>query len=64
MPRDDLDVEDYQRASARMRELVATGPGFISYNTYRADDGDTPTPAKNTITSLIAFCSSHQHRCV
>ena len=38
-PRSDLDVEDYQRASARMRELVATVPGFISYNSYRAEDG-------------------------
>ena len=28
--RGDLDLEDYRRASARMRELVATVPGFIS----------------------------------
>ena len=40
-PRGDLDLEDYQRASARMRELVATVPGFISYNSYRAEDGET-----------------------
>ena len=40
-PRGDLDLEDYRRASARMRELVATVPGFISYNSYRADDGET-----------------------
>lgn len=39
-PRADLDLEDYQRASARMRELVTTVPGFISYNTYRAEDGE------------------------
>lgn len=39
-PRADLDRQDYQRASARMRELVATVPGFISYNTYRAEDGE------------------------
>src|SRR5579864_6325927 len=38
--RGDLDLEDYRRASARMRELVATVPGFISYNTYRAEDGE------------------------
>jgi heme-degrading monooxygenase HmoA len=40
-PRGDLDLEDYRRASARMRELVATVPGFISYNSYRAEDGET-----------------------
>jgi len=39
--RGDLDLEDYRRASARMRELVATVPGFISYNSYRAEDGET-----------------------
>jgi hypothetical protein len=41
VPRDDLDVADYQRASAGMRELVATVPGFISCNTYQAEDGET-----------------------
>jgi heme-degrading monooxygenase HmoA len=40
-PRGDADLEDYRHASARMRELVATIPGFISYNSYRADDGET-----------------------
>jgi heme-degrading monooxygenase HmoA len=39
-PRADLDVETYQRTSARMRELVAAMPGFISYNTYTADNGE------------------------
>ena len=39
-PREDLDVEAYRYASARMRELVAAMPGFISYNTYAADSGE------------------------
>jgi heme-degrading monooxygenase HmoA len=39
-PRDDLDVETYRHTSARMRELVAAIPGFISYNTYSADSGE------------------------
>jgi heme-degrading monooxygenase HmoA len=39
-PYEDLDAEAYRRTSARMRELVATVPGFISYNTYTADSGE------------------------
>jgi hypothetical protein len=31
--RDDIDVEEHSRTSARMRALVAEIPGFISYNT-------------------------------
>ncbi|HET9780962.1 MAG TPA: antibiotic biosynthesis monooxygenase [Candidatus Dormibacteraeota bacterium] len=38
--RDDLDAEDYSRTSARMREIVAGIPGFISYNSYEGEDGD------------------------
>jgi heme-degrading monooxygenase HmoA len=39
-PYEDLDAEAYRRTSARMRELVAAVPGFISYNTYTADSGE------------------------
>jgi heme-degrading monooxygenase HmoA len=45
-PRGDVNLEDYRQASARMRELVATIPGFISYNSYRADDGETVAIAR------------------
>lgn len=38
--REDVDVEDYRRTSARMRELVATIPGFISYNVYQGENGE------------------------
>ena len=38
--RDDMDVEDHSRTSARMRALVAEIPGFISYNTYEDQKGD------------------------
>ena len=38
--RDDVDVEDYSRTSARMHELVAQVPGFISYNSYADEDGN------------------------
>ena len=37
--RDDVDVSEYRRTSARMHELVSQVPGFISYNGYRSDDG-------------------------
>lgn len=39
-PREDLDVGAYQHTSARMRDLAAAMPGFISYNTYTADSGE------------------------
>lgn len=45
-PRGDVDLDDYRHASARMQELVATIPGFISYNSYRADDGETVAIAR------------------
>lgn len=38
--RQDVDVEDYQRTSARMRELVSIIPGFISYNAYAGETGE------------------------
>ena len=38
--RDDIDLEEYGRTSARMQEIVATIPGFISYNTYESDRAD------------------------
>jgi heme-degrading monooxygenase HmoA len=38
--RDDVDVDDYRRTSARMRELVATIPGFVSYNAYQGENGE------------------------
>ena len=38
--RDDVDAEDYSRTSARMHELVAGVPGFISYNSYSDVDGN------------------------
>jgi hypothetical protein len=30
--RPDVDLEEYDRASARMREIVASIPGFVSCN--------------------------------
>ena len=38
--RQETDTEEYGRASARMREIVASVPGFISFNTYTSADGE------------------------
>ncbi len=39
--RDDADVEDYRRTSARMHELVEKMPGFISLKEYTSEDGES-----------------------
>jgi heme-degrading monooxygenase HmoA len=62
-PRSDVDREDYQRASARMRELVATVPGFISYNTYRAEDGEAVAIVRfDSEEALEAWRAHPEHR--
>lgn len=38
--RDDADLEDYHRTSARMHELVETMPGFLSLKEYAGEDGE------------------------
>jgi heme-degrading monooxygenase HmoA len=38
--RPDVDDEEYGRTSARMREIVASIPGFISFNSYVSDAGE------------------------
>jgi len=32
--------EEYAETAARMRELAETMPGFVSFKTFRADDGE------------------------
>ena len=39
--RTDIDQADYAATRARMMELVNEIPGFVSYKTFRADDGET-----------------------
>jgi heme-degrading monooxygenase HmoA len=34
------DAEEYRRTAVRMREIVASIPGFISFNSYVSDDGE------------------------
>lgn len=38
--RPDIDADEYGRASARMREIVSSIPGLISFNSYVLDDGE------------------------
>ncbi len=38
--RKDADLEDYERTSRRMHELVEKMPGFISLKEYTGEDGE------------------------
>lgn len=61
-PSDDLDVEDFQRTSARMRELVTTIPGFISYNSYQGQDQETVAIVRfDSEEALDAWRSQPEH---
>jgi heme-degrading monooxygenase HmoA len=61
-PSDDLDVEDFQRTSARMRELVTTIPGFISYNSYPGQDQETVAIVRfDSEEALDAWRSQPEH---
>ena len=44
--RADVNEREYHRTRARMMELVEKIPGFMSYKTFRADDGETVAIAK------------------
>ncbi len=46
--RTDIDAQDYQATRARMMDLVNKIPGFVSYKTFRADDGETLAIARFT----------------
>ncbi len=41
--RDGHDAADYQSDAARMGELAEAQPGFVSYKSYAAPDGETVT---------------------
>jgi heme-degrading monooxygenase HmoA len=38
--RDGIDLEEYQKLSSRMRELIKTIPGFISHDKVTTDKGE------------------------
>ncbi len=60
--RPDIDVEEYGRASARMQEIVASMPGFISYNSYVSDEGDDLIVVRfDSLESLEAWRTQPEH---
>jgi heme-degrading monooxygenase HmoA len=60
--RPDVDVDEYGRASARMREIVASLPGFISYNSYVSDDGqDLLVVRFDSLDALDAWRANPEH---
>ncbi|HVQ86975.1 MAG TPA: antibiotic biosynthesis monooxygenase [Actinomycetes bacterium] len=60
--RPDMNVEEYGRASARMRELVASIPGFISFNSYTSEDGEELVVARfDSLDALEAWRTHPEH---
>ena len=60
--RPDMDAEEYGRASARMREIVASTPGFISFNTYSSADGEELVVARfDSLEAVEAWRSHPEH---
>lgn len=60
--RPDIDADEYARASARMREIVASIPGFISFNTYVSDDGEELAVARfDSLEAVEAWRSHPEH---
>lgn len=60
--RPDMDSEEYGRASARMREIVASTPGFISFNTYTSADGEELVVARfDSLEAVDAWRNHPEH---
>ena len=60
--RTDIDVEAYRQTSGRMAEIVASIPGFISYNTYASEDGEEMVVVRfDSLEALDAWRSHPEH---
>ena len=60
--RPDMDEDEYGRTEARMEEIVASIPGFISYNDYTSADGDELGIARfDSMESLEAWRTHLEH---
>ena len=61
--REDADVEDYKKLSAKMVELVSSLPGFISYELWRGRDGEALTIANfESEEAVSAWRQMSEHR--
>ena len=61
--RDDVDLSEYRRTSARMHELVSQVPGFISYNSYGSEDGPGVAVVRfDSEEALTAWRTLPEHR--
>jgi heme-degrading monooxygenase HmoA len=43
---EDADLDEYQTRSRRMNELVSQMPGFISFQSYTSEDGESVSVAR------------------
>jgi len=60
--RTDIDVEAYRQTSTRMQEIVASIPGFISYNAYESGDGDEMVVVRfDSLDALEAWRGHPEH---
>ena len=60
--RPDIDVEEYGRASSRMREIAASVPGFVSFNTYVSSDGEDLVVVRfDSLEALEAWRNHPEH---
>ncbi|MCJ2186941.1 antibiotic biosynthesis monooxygenase family protein [Novosphingobium beihaiensis] len=60
-----LNVEAYQSDAARMVELARAQPGFLSYKTFMAEDGETVTISEWANEADAKAWGSHfEHRAV
>jgi len=60
--RTDLDMEAYRQTSARMSQIVASIPGFISYNSYVAGDGEEMVVVRfDSLDALDAWRNHPEH---
>ena len=60
--RPDVDVDEQGRTSARMQEIVASIPGFISYNYYESESGDGVIVARfDSLDALEAWRTHPAH---
>ena len=60
--RSDVDEEEYGRTSTRMQEIVASIPGFVSFNSYVSDSGENLLVVRfDSLEALEAWRTHPEH---